>query len=150
MVRGQMMPIVLGSAKRVCLGSDAIEVPEARTAAPKIKAHLKQMARDALATASDRYAARLNKRYSRLTIRDTRSRWGSCSSAGALMYSWRLVMAPPAVLEYVVAHEVAHLVEMNHSRAFWDVVESIFPDYETQRRWLRTHGDTLHRVQFDN
>jgi predicted metal-dependent hydrolase len=66
------------------------------------------------------------------------------------MYSWRLIMAPPDVLDYVAAHEVAHLVEMNHSQAFWDVVESICPAYQTHRGWLRNHGDTLHRIAFND
>ena len=64
------------------------------------------------------------------------------------MYSWRLIMAPPDVLDYVAAHEVAHLVEMNHSDAFWSVVGDLMPDYAVQRAWLRQHGDMLHRVQF--
>jgi len=65
-----------------------------------------------------------------------------------LMYSWRLIMAPPDVLDYVAAHEVAHLVEMNHSDAFWAVVERICPDYAVHRAWLRKNGDVLHRVNF--
>ncbi len=150
MLRGQMLPIVMGLSKRVRITPTAIEVPDAQTAAPRIKAQLRQMARDALATASDQYAQQLGRPYTRLSIRDTRSRWGSCSSAGVLMYSWRLIMAPPEVLEYVAAHEVAHLAEMNHSPAFWNVVASLYPDYAEPRQWLRDHGDTLHRVQFDN
>lgn len=64
------------------------------------------------------------------------------------MFSWRLIMAPPAVLDYVAAHEVAHLVEMNHSKAYWAVVQRICPDYQTHRRWLRLHGPELHAVSF--
>jgi predicted metal-dependent hydrolase len=66
------------------------------------------------------------------------------------MYSWRLIMAPPEVLDYVAAHEVAHLVEMNHSQAFWDVVADIYPDYEKPRHWLKTEGQVLHRVRFSD
>lgn len=66
------------------------------------------------------------------------------------MYSWRLIMAPREVLDYVAAHEVAHLVEMNHSQAFWDVVESIFPSHRPCRKWLKQHGESLHRVRFEN
>ena len=109
---------------------------------------LKLRARDVLAEASDRYAVMVGQSYSRLSIRDTRSRWGSCSSEGVLMYSWRLIMAPPEVLDYVAAHEVAHLVEMNHSAAFWAMVERICPDYDVHRAWLRKNGDVLHRVNF--
>ncbi|MEL6841412.1 MAG: SprT family zinc-dependent metalloprotease [Pseudomonadota bacterium] len=150
MVHGQLLPIVIGPTKRVRMTSDVVEVPDAATAAPRIKAQFRQMARDTLAAASDRYAQALGRRYSRLSIRDTRSRWGSCSSTGTLMYSWRLIMAPPAVLDYVAAHEVAHLIEMNHSSAFWNVVVRLCPDYAQHRQWLRDHGDQLHRFRFEN
>jgi len=150
MVRAQMLPIVIGGSKRVEITSSEIRVPDASTAAPRIKAQLRHMARDALADASDRYAAKVGRDYARLTLRDTRSRWGSCSSNGTLMYSWRLIMAPPEVLDYVAAHEVAHLVEMNHSPAYWDVVAALYPDYQRQRQWLRDNGDQLHRFRFDN
>jgi predicted metal-dependent hydrolase len=66
------------------------------------------------------------------------------------MYSWRLIMAPPAVLDYVAAHEVAHLVELNHSPAYWRVVSGICPDWKDHRAWLRAHGNTLHRVRFQD
>lgn len=115
----------------------------------RLAAYLKTLARDRLAEASDRYAARLGRSYTRITLRDTRSRWGSCSSQGALSYSWRLVMAPTEVLDYVAAHEVAHLAEMNHSQAFWDRVHDIHGPYKDQRGWLRTHGSSLHRFRFD-
>ncbi|MCR6629558.1 MAG: M48 family metallopeptidase [Magnetospirillum sp.] len=90
-------------------------------------------------------AARLERKPGRITVKDTRSRWGSCSSAGDLAFSWRLVLAPEGVLDYVVAHEVAHLVEMNHSPAFWAVVERLAGDVRAPRRWLRAHGPGLHR-----
>lgn len=78
-----------------------------------------------------------------LTIRDTRSRWGSCSTSGRVNLSWRLVMAPHEVADYVVVHELAHLREMNHAKAFWDVVASVAPHYDRPRRWLKAHGDEL-------
>jgi predicted metal-dependent hydrolase len=80
----------------------------------------------------------------RVSIRDTRSRWGSCSAEGRLSFSWRLVLAPPMVLDYVVAHEVAHLVEMNHSPAFWRIVDRLTPHAREAKRWLRANGETLH------
>lgn len=150
MLRGTPVPIVQGAGKRLAIFHDRIEAPTTQDLGPKIKAQLRQMARNALAEASDRYAAALGLSYTRLSIRDTRSRWGSCSSQGVLMYSWRLIMAPPPVLDYVAAHEVAHLVEMNHSDAFWAVVAQLRPSYQTERQWLRANGDTLHRVAFDN
>lgn len=114
-----------------------------------VQAWLKAQARAALAATSDRYAARLGRGYTRLTLRDPRSRWGSCSSQGALMYSWRLILAPPDVLDYVAAHEVAHLREMNHSRAFWDIVERLYGDPRPARTWLREKGLDLHRYRFE-
>ena len=114
----------------------------------RLQGWLKARARDRLAAASDRHAEALGLPYSRLTLRDTRSRWGSCSSAGALMYSWRLVMAPPAVLDYVAAHEVAHLAQMNHGPAFWEEVSRLCPDWARHRTWLTAHGETLMRWRF--
>ncbi len=145
---GRDVPVHLGAGRRATLGDEGFVVPDAQTAGAKVKALLKTKARDMLATVSDDYAAALGRSYARLSIRDTRSRWGSCSSEGTLMYSWRLIMAPPEVLHYVAAHEVAHLEEMNHSAAFWAVVDRLYGDYEPPRRWLRENGDQLHRVQF--
>jgi predicted metal-dependent hydrolase len=85
-------------------------------------------------------AAALGVSYSRLTLRDQRSRWGSCSSAGALSFNWRLVLAPHDVLDYVVVHEVCHLVELNHGPAFWRLVEKRRPDYVASKQWLDDHG----------
>lgn len=82
----------------------------------------------------------------RISLRDTRSRWGSCSSRGDLSFSWRLILTPPEVLHYVVAHEAAHLVEMNHSPAFWNIVERLAPGARLFRVWLKRHGAELHRV----
>lgn len=149
-VRGEAMPIVVSTAKRARMTQTQIEVTSIAGAAAQTKALLRHAARDALAQASDHYALQLGKTYSRLSIRDTRSRWGSCTSAGGLMYSWRLIMAPPAVLDYVAAHEVAHLVEMNHQPAFWAVVANLCPDYAQHRQWLRDEGDKLHRIVFDD
>jgi predicted metal-dependent hydrolase len=92
----------------------------------------------------------VGRSYTSLALRDTRSRWGSCSPDGRLMYSWRLIMAPPQVLDYVAAHEVAHLVELNHSPAYWRVVTGICPDWKRHRDWLRTHGSSLHRLRFQD
>jgi predicted metal-dependent hydrolase len=81
----------------------------------------------------------------RVSVRDQSSRWGSCSSTGVLSYSWRLILAPPFVLEYLAAHEAAHLVEMNHSARFWRLVERICPDFRRAKTWLDAHGGDLHR-----
>ena len=118
------------------------------TLAPRLQAWLKTLARERLAAASDRYAAELGRKVTQISLRDTRSRWGSCTAQGRLMYSWRLIMAPPDVLDYVAAHEVAHLVQMNHSEAFWRVVERLYPGWRRQRDWLRGEGQALHAWDF--
>lgn len=81
--------------------------------------------------------------YHRITIRDQKTRWGSCSSKGTLSFNWRLMLAPPAILDYVVVHELCHLTHMNHSPAFWQAVEAAYPDYREARAWLKEHGSEL-------
>lgn len=146
-VLGQMLTLAPARVRAPRREGDHLVVPEGRPAAATA-AWLKALARDRLAEASDRHAARLGRGYSALRLRDTRSRWGSCSSEGVLMYSWRLVMAPEAVLDYVAAHEVAHLARMDHSPAFWEIVARLCPDHARHRRWLREHGGALHRFTF--
>ena len=82
--------------------------------------------------------------YKKITIRDQKTRWGSCSSNGTLSFNYRLMLAPPRVLDYVVVHELCHLTHMNHSKAFWDMVASILPEYKEYRKWLKDNGHTLH------
>lgn len=147
---GTERPIVTHPGRSVSFTGTAIAVPErdpARTPA-RLMAFLKAHARDALAEASTRHAAALGRSHGKITLRDTRSRWGSCSSRGDLMYSWRLIMAPPEVLDYVAAHEVAHLAQMNHSPAFWAEVARLCPDYHAPRRWLHQNAPALHLYRF--
>ena len=89
-------------------------------------------------------AETVGRRVRRVSLRDPRCRWGSCSAEGRLSFSWRLILAPPMALDYVVAHEVAHLVEMNHSPAFWRVVDTLTPHAREAKRWLRANGESLH------
>ncbi len=148
-LEGRPVTVIPGPGRAVRLNGDHLEVPGAPAqAARRAQAFLKDRARARLSAASDRYAAALGRPYTRLTLRDTRSRWGSCSSDGRLMFSWRLILAPPDVLDYVAAHEVAHLAHMDHSRAFWETTRRLFGPWEAQRRWLRTHGGDLHRYRF--
>ena len=148
-VEGTPLRLIEGSGRSIRIDGDALIVPGAPETLPaRLRGWLKARARTRLAEASDRHAETLGLGYSRLTLRDTRSRWGSCSSDGALMYSWRLVMAPAEVLDYVAAHEVAHLAEMNHSPAFWAVVERLHPGWRRQRRWLTEEGEGLMRWRF--
>lgn len=106
---------------------------------------LKAEARRAILPQAAAMAGRIGREPGRISIKDTRSRWGSCSAAGDLAFSWRLVLAPDWVLTYVVAHEVAHLAELNHSPAFWRVVAELVPDHDPARAWLKRFGARLHR-----
>jgi predicted metal-dependent hydrolase len=115
---------------------------------PRAAAWLREEARRACVAGVENHAARLGRPAGRVRLADPRARWGSCSASGDLMFSWRLVMAPAAVLDYVVAHEVAHLAELNHSPRFWAVVRRLLPDYDGPRDWLRRHGAGLHRHDF--
>lgn len=104
---------------------------------------LKAQARASIEAAVKRQAARMGVTYKTISIRDQRTRWGSCSNQGSLSFNWRLVMAPPAVLEYVVVHELAHRKQQNHSKAFWQVVAQYDPDYKAARAWLRANSSLL-------
>ena len=126
-----------GEGPKLCVSG---EVP---FVARRVQDWLMRQARADLAAAVARHAAALGAAPKRLTLRDTTSRWGSCSSAGALNFSWRLVMAPPHVLDYLAAHEVAHLRHMNHSAAFWAVVEGLYPEVKAAEAWLKKHGTGL-------
>jgi predicted metal-dependent hydrolase len=113
--------------------------------ARRVRDFLKREAKRDLDAASRRYAALLGVAVKRVSVRDQSSRWGSCTAAGVLSYSWRLILTPPTVLDYLAAHEVAHLIEMNHSRKFWRVVAGICPEWQRAKGWLNAHGAALHR-----
>ncbi len=148
-VEGHLREVVEARRRSVGLFPDHIAVPYgADKAADRLRGYLKTLARDRLAEASVRYSTALGKPFGRITMRDTRSRWGSCTSEGNLMYSWRLILAPADVLDYVAAHEIAHLAEMNHSAKYWAGLGRLKPNYEPPRQWLRKHGAELHKFQF--
>jgi predicted metal-dependent hydrolase len=111
---------------------------------------LKREARKDLQKAAQAYAGELGVRVRRVSIRDQSSRWGSCTSAGSLSFSWRLILAPSFVLDYLAAHEAAHLVEMNHSPRFWRVVGRICGHVDRAKTWLDTHGNDLHRYGIED
>jgi predicted metal-dependent hydrolase len=106
---------------------------------------LRREAKRDLDRASRKFAADLGLAFKRVTVRDPSSRWGSCSTTGVLSFSWRLIFAPPFVLHYLAAHEVAHLAEMNHSARFWRLVGRLCPDVPRAKAWLDSHGSELHR-----
>ncbi|MBL6927897.1 MAG: M48 family metallopeptidase [Rhodospirillales bacterium] len=107
---------------------------------------LKREARRELSERAHTLAASLDMKAGRISVRDTRSRWGSCSAKGNLSFSWRLIMAPEFVLSYVVAHEVAHLLEKNHGPKFWKLVDRLNDQAKAARKWLRHNGESLHRM----
>lgn len=147
---GRVLRLMPGPGRAVRIEGDSLLVPgDPAQAGARVAAWARARARDRLVAAVDHHAGRLGRRVAQVALRDTRSRWGSCTAGGRLMFSWRLILAPPAALDYVAAHEVAHLVEMNHSPAFWAVVERLYPDWQAQRAWLRRHGPALHALRFD-
>lgn len=149
-LEGLPVRLLSGDGRSVRVQNDTLIVPgDPARAAARVAAYLKVRARDRLAAASDHYARQIGRSVTRITLRDTRSRWGSCAADGALMYSWRLIMAPPSVLNYVAAHEVAHMLEMNHSDRFWAVVERLYPIWQPERAWLRQSGGVLQSLRFE-
>jgi predicted metal-dependent hydrolase len=109
----------------------------------RVRDHLASLAHDELARRARPLAARIGRKVARVSVRDTKSRWGSCSANGNLSFSWRLIFAPEEVVDYVVAHEVAHLAEMNHGPRFWRLVESLAPGNARPRAWLDRHRARL-------
>ena len=111
--------------------------------ARRVKDHLMRLARAELTRRARLCAARIGRPIARVGVRGTKSRWGSCSAKGAISFSWRLVLMPEAVMDYVVAHEVAHLSEMNHGPRFWRLVRTLTPDCAPARAWLKRHRSRL-------
>ncbi len=111
----------------------------------RIKDWLAAQAKADLTERVAHHAHALNVKPKHIAVRDQASRWGSCSTTGVLSFSWRLVMSPPAILDYVAAHEVAHLREMNHGARFWAHVRNTYPDLDEAKRWLQIYGLDLHR-----
>lgn len=151
---GSIIP-VLGMPHRICCEtgaatpSVAISDGEIRVRgdpahmARRVRDHLVATARAELTRQARQLAARIGREVGRINIRDTRSRWGSCSGQRNLSFSWRLILAPEPVIHYVVAHEVAHLAEMNHGPRFWRLLETLSPDNAAARAWLKRHRTRL-------
>jgi predicted metal-dependent hydrolase len=151
---GAIVP-VLGVAHRIRRELDATAPPVAigggeirargdpMHLARRVRDHLALVARNDLARRARQLADRIGRNVAGVKVRDTKSRWGSCSGRGNLSFSWRLILAPEPVIDYVVAHEVAHLVEMNHGPRFWRLVETLCPDSAKPRAWLKRHRSRL-------
>ena len=154
-VRGTLHRVRFAGSGRgravVSIGNASSAVPSlnvsgrAEHAARRLKDWLAQQARADLDDCVSRHASTLGVRARRIGLRDQTSRWGSCSSNGLLSFSWRLILAPPLILDYVAAHEVAHLVEMNHGARFWKLVAQCVPRLDEAKHWLRHEGSELHR-----
>lgn len=150
-VQGRLLTLTPAPVRAARVDGDRLLLPaDPERTALRAAAYLRLLARQQLQAASDHYAAQVGRSFRSITLRDTRSRWGSCTSDGRLMYSWRLILAPPQVLDYVAAHEVAHLVELNHSPAYWRVVTGICPDWKRHRDWFKANGSTLHGFRFQD
>lgn len=137
--RGTVWAEAEESGAVLCVAGDAAHV------ARRLGDYLRREARKDLVEAAHRHAAALGVSITRVTLRDTASRWGSCSGTGALSFSWRLILAPPSVLDYLAAHEVAHRREMNHGPRFWATVDRLFPERHAAELWLKKNGAGLHR-----
>ena len=121
-----------------------VPVQRAKTPSEKrLEAIYRKAAREYFPKRVSHYARMLGVTYGKISIRDQKTRWGSCSSEGNLSFNWRLILAPPDVLDYVVIHELCHRKEMNHSKEFWALVESLMPEYKERRKWLRENGNNL-------
>jgi predicted metal-dependent hydrolase len=146
-VRGELRQIEHLDSRRgtVTLSGNAVIIAgDAAHLQRRLVDWLKAEAKRDLVAASEFYAKAMDVRFHRLSVRDQKSRWGSCTSDGTLSYSWRLILAPPFVLDYVAAHEVAHLKHMNHGRGFWRLVLSHCPEASRAKTWLKKHGAALH------
>ena len=141
-----------GGAGAARLGEDAdgpvvISGGEGEAYARRVENLFKRVARETLQARTDVHLTTLGLRPVRLSIADPKSRWGSCSPHNrSIRYSWRVIMAPPAVIDYLAAHEVAHLVHADHSPAYWAVVQGLIGDHRPHRKWLRDNGPALHAV----
>lgn len=114
-----------------------------RNAADHIRIWYQNQAMEYIADRVKFYAAASGLKFKSIKLNNARTRWGSCSSSGALNFAWRLIMAPPRIVDYVVVHELMHLKQMNHTAKFWNEVKCVIPDYHRDERWLKEHGNLL-------
>jgi predicted metal-dependent hydrolase len=139
-VRGTVWPETGASGEALlCVAGQAPHIER------RVGDFLRREAHRDLEAASRRAAEQFGVTVKRVSVRDQSSRWGSCSTTGVLSYSWRLILAPPFVLNYLAVHEVAHLIEMNHSPRFWRLVTGVCSDASRAKHWLDIHGTDLHR-----
>lgn len=140
--RGLVEPVELDGAPALIVHGDRRHLPR------RLADFLKREARRDIEPLVARHAATVGRKAKAIRFKDTSSRWGSCSSEGSLSFSWRIMMAPPAVIDYLVAHEVAHLEEMNHGPAFWALCRRLCPRTDEARAWLKRNGTALQAIGF--
>jgi predicted metal-dependent hydrolase len=141
---GQSLTLVPQPGRtRVHRRDDELLIPAGAERLPALERWYRRAARGEVAARLDAACAATGLHYTALTIRGQRTRWASCSRTGAMSFNWRLLLAPSAVLDYVIWHEVCHLEVLDHSRRFWALLQSRCPGYREQMRWLRRHGSTL-------
>ena len=151
--QGQKLPLTITRSKRkpgVTLSENALLVNlymnDPRTAEDILRIWYYQQAALLLKQKTQYWAQQLGVSVKKITLKDQKTRWGSCSSLGNINYNWRIIMAPPEVITYLVLHETAHRVHLNHSPAFWQLVEKHQPDYSAQKQWLKEHGALLFKI----
>jgi predicted metal-dependent hydrolase len=141
---GQSLKVVAEPGRsRVVRRGETLVVPDGPERQPALERWYRRMAREEIGVRLDRACAEAGLSYTKLTIRDQRTRWGSCSRSGAMSFNWRLLLAPEAVLDYVIWHEVCHLAVMDHSPRFWSLVTRHCPGYREQMAWLKRNSGTL-------
>jgi predicted metal-dependent hydrolase len=141
---GQSLTVVAQAGRsRVVRRGGTLVVPDGSERQPALERWYRRMAREEIGARLDRACAEAGLSYTKITIRDQRTRWGSCSRSGAMSFNWRLMLAPEAVLDYVIWHEVCHLAVMDHSTRFWSLVTQYCPGYREQMAWLKRNSGTL-------
>lgn len=140
-IYGQLHEIIVSKSSAPKIDGGKVFIPS-KTA---LGTFLKEVIKLDLKECATRLSKQLGVSYNKINIRDTKGQWGSCSHAGNLSFSWRLIFAPKFVIEYLVAHELSHIIEKNHGPKFWKLVETLHPDYASAKKWLKHNGAGLHK-----
>jgi predicted metal-dependent hydrolase len=141
---GELVGIESAAPQKISFGAEILAVKDSSAdLRPAIEKYLRQLAARELPPRVHEFAAQHQFTVQRITVRNQKSRWGSCSRRGTISLNWRLIQTPDFVRDYIILHELAHLRHMNHSERFWAEVERLCPDYRTAERWLKTHRDFL-------
>lgn len=142
--RGSVIREMSAEGPRLVVHGERVHLPR------RLADFLKKEARAHIEPLAHRHAAAIGRRIKAIRYKDTRSRWGSCTAGGVLSFSWRIAMAPPAIIDYLVAHEVAHLAEMNHGPGFWKLCKELCPETPKARDWLKRNGAALQAIAFES